>query len=213
MLLYTWIEEYKNIKKQGFNFSPNYTFHFDEEKKSMTIEQNENYLPENFYGENIQNITAIVGKNGSGKSNLLETIINDFISKNENGLTFHSKLFVLLNDNFLTIAVHEKYKGFELNFEFEHNFSGLHYYLIAHREVLGFFDKIDNEIQFMPLDERTLNIQNSIIYFSNLFDIRSLYIDKDKYYNSTLYDNRAIYANEKLINISTDSFLIVSVRC
>ncbi len=26
-LLYLWIEDYKNIKQQGFNFSPLYDFH------------------------------------------------------------------------------------------------------------------------------------------------------------------------------------------
>ncbi len=28
-LLYLWIEDYKNIKQQGFNFSPLYDFHFE----------------------------------------------------------------------------------------------------------------------------------------------------------------------------------------
>lgn len=29
-LLYVWIEDYKNIYHQGFNFSPKYRFGFDE---------------------------------------------------------------------------------------------------------------------------------------------------------------------------------------
>jgi len=71
-LVYLWVEEYKNIKKQGFNFSPRFNCRYDEEKKELSIDENDDYI-ENFFGKNI-NVTAIVGKNGSGKSNLLELL-------------------------------------------------------------------------------------------------------------------------------------------
>ena len=72
-LVYLWVEDYKNIKKQGFNFSPRFTCKYDEEKCELTIDENENYI-ENFFGDNI-NVTAIVGKNGSGKSSVLDLIL------------------------------------------------------------------------------------------------------------------------------------------
>jgi len=72
-LVYLWVEEYKNIQKQGFNFSPRFTCDYDEETKELTIDENDDYI-ENFFGDNI-NVTAIVGKNGSGKSNTLELLI------------------------------------------------------------------------------------------------------------------------------------------
>jgi len=79
-LVYLWVEDYKNIKKQGFNFSPNFECEFipvyeDEkvsEKSELKITQKENSLKD-FFGENI-NITAIVGENGSGKSSVLELL-------------------------------------------------------------------------------------------------------------------------------------------
>ena len=73
-LVYIWVEDYKNIQKQGFNFSPKFKCHYDEEKNELTIDENDDYIPD-FFGENI-NVTAIVGKNGSGKSNILNVIIN-----------------------------------------------------------------------------------------------------------------------------------------
>jgi len=71
-LVYLWVEDYKNIHKQGFNFSPKFNCDFD--GKNLTIKDNPDYI-ENFFGDNI-NVTAIVGENGSGKSQLLELIID-----------------------------------------------------------------------------------------------------------------------------------------
>ena len=84
-LVYLWVEDYKNIHKQGFNFSPNFDVKFtpvyeDEnlsKKSELRITPKENHLKD-FFGDNI-NITAIVGENGSGKSSLLVGITNDKI--------------------------------------------------------------------------------------------------------------------------------------
>ena len=82
-LVYLWVEKYKNIEKQGFNFSPRFECKFYDEYdedgklkdncKLEIIEKNEDEYIKDFFGENI-NVTAIVGKNGSGKSSILEYI-------------------------------------------------------------------------------------------------------------------------------------------
>lgn len=71
-LIYLYVEKYKNIKNQGFNFSSRFNCAYDKDKQKLTIEENDNYI-ENFFGENIE-VTAIVGENGAGKSNLLDLL-------------------------------------------------------------------------------------------------------------------------------------------
>ena len=91
-LLYIWIENFKNIKKQGFNFSSKYWFEFDYKKNELICKKNENYLPKDFFGDNIKNITAIVGENGSGKTSLIEFIHNGYYA-------FHETNFVVIIEN------------------------------------------------------------------------------------------------------------------
>lgn len=80
-LLYLWIEDFRNIKKQGFDFSAEFKFKMDEldEGKSnhplsykLTISKNESYV--NLFDGNIINVTGVIGKNGSGKSTLLHCL-------------------------------------------------------------------------------------------------------------------------------------------
>jgi len=58
------VEEYKNIHKQGFNFSPKFNCDFDGEtltiKDNVDENGNKQYI-DDFFGDNI-NVMAIVGR-------------------------------------------------------------------------------------------------------------------------------------------------------
>ena len=86
-LVYLWVEEYKNIYRQGFNFSPRFECKYDESSNKLTITENENYV--SIFPENI-NITAIVGENGSGKSSLLD-YISSLDRTNPSGIILYLK--------------------------------------------------------------------------------------------------------------------------
>ena len=115
-LVYLWVEDYKNIKRLGFNFSPRFECEYDEITKELTIDENEDYL-ENFFGENI-NITAIVGENGSGKSSL--TYQNMYNMKSfkiiyENDiLNIYKSIYIEEISNQVTIINNTKYKDWTI---------------------------------------------------------------------------------------------------
>lgn len=57
------------IKNKSFNISSSYHIDFDIELKRLNVSKNKGYI-DNFYGNNILDITAIVGKNGMGKTTI-----------------------------------------------------------------------------------------------------------------------------------------------
>lgn len=107
-LVYLWVEDYKNIHEQDFNFSPrfecsykNHVLTICDKKEKNNKCKNKSYI-ENFFGENI-NVTAIVGENGSGKSNILG-YINEYLSKIIQKLGgYKNNLFVLLLEDVVYI--------------------------------------------------------------------------------------------------------------
>lgn len=121
-----WVKEYKNIHKQGFNFSPRFECKFhDEYGEDGKLEDNckldifdkkknecqDNDYIENFFGDNI-NVTAIVGENGSGKSGVLEILTQ--ISYEDNIRNIGSFLYLLKEE--------EEYKCFTYNLNIKCDF-------------------------------------------------------------------------------------------
>ena len=100
-LVYLWVEKYKNIENQGFNFSPRFECEFfPKYDKNEKLEDDcelkitpKDYI-ENFFGKNI-NVTAIVGENGSGKSSIFE-ILSKILTLNHDFESFN--YFYILND-------------------------------------------------------------------------------------------------------------------
>jgi predicted ATP-binding protein involved in virulence len=114
-LVYLWVEDYKNIQKQGFNFSPRFRCEYDEEKNELNItdkdEMGESYT-KNFFGDNI-NVTAIVGENGAGKSSVLELLPYGEIPKT-NKLVFllfkKGNEYILLKPSSKEIIINKNFK-------------------------------------------------------------------------------------------------------
>jgi hypothetical protein len=86
-LCYIWIEEYKGFRNQGFNFATDYS------DSNITRTKNEKHI-KNFFGSGIINITGIIGKNASGKTNILELI--QYISEGANTI-INKPFFAIYN--------------------------------------------------------------------------------------------------------------------
>lgn len=91
-LLFVWINDFRNIKGKGYNLSRRYDISYDKEQKEISVNDingkpaianqlgklklnvDKDYL-DNFFTGNISNISALIGKNSTGKSNVLDLIL------------------------------------------------------------------------------------------------------------------------------------------
>lgn len=113
-LLYIWISEYKNLQNLEINFSNQYRFRYDKTTNKLSYSEYE-YFIDNFYGQNISNVTALIGENGAGKTNVLRLIM-DCIIDGENNLGDKIVLIYKIN-NILNI-----YYDKSINLIYDHNF-------------------------------------------------------------------------------------------
>lgn len=110
-LIYLYIRKYENIFENiGFNFSSNYVADFKD--NCLTIEENKNSIKQ-YYGENINNVVLFFGKNGVGKSTLLDILgmirddrIDDNYTRQESKRKIKSSYFMLYH-------LYDDYFGFE----------------------------------------------------------------------------------------------------
>ena len=111
-LEYLWIEDFKNIYNSGISFSNKFEINVqisdNKEKFKITINDNDLKTPKNFFGNKIEDINVIVGKNGSGKTNLLNLIhgklpissnhLHIYYDRNYNKLFYISSLNIDINN-------------------------------------------------------------------------------------------------------------------
>ena len=154
-LVYLWVDNYKNIKNQGFNFSPRFECEFkaeyDEDKKlkndcKLKITPKEHI--ENFFGKDI-NVTAIVGENGVGKSSIICDIFSSFNSQgclsNEN-----DNSFILLKDE---RNGYEIFRDIDIKIKLIENKKEISYEQVTHGQLKMYY--FANEI-INPFSRQTI---------------------------------------------------------
>ena len=193
-LLYIWIENYKNIKKQGFNFSPKHKFEFEPTFLACNIKTREKImvgggelthkkkdynLPEDFFGKDIVNITGVVGKNGVGKSSLIKAINYAFeFIKIENLnidyslLTYRERLdfktkFILVFSNNKIVSI-----NFDGNDARKLNISRS-IILLNNNKTSIMFNDIDNKVK--EFDKIDICIET--IFYANTFENKRLAVE------------------------------------
>jgi len=81
-LLYVYIDKYRCFKEQEIIFSNKFNVEFNKSNMTLKISKNKDYI--NIYPNNIVGINAIVGKNSSGKTCLLDLLGERIYSRNRN---------------------------------------------------------------------------------------------------------------------------------
>jgi hypothetical protein len=166
-ILFIYLEKYRNFSKQGFNFSAE--FNFTTEKRegdvSITIDKNPDYIPNFFENENILNVSAVIGQNGAGKSNILEFIRNE-LPFDQGGLRSNcivalgltskqrTQHFFLYVNNLPHVRIDDRTKQFNIT------------HLSPSETKTSAGEKIET---FDTIDELE---KASIIFYSNHFDLR-----------------------------------------
>ena len=220
-----WVEDYKNIQKQGFNFSPRFHCEYDEDKNELTIDENDDYIPD-FFGKNI-NVTAIVGKNGSGKSRILELLYLKFSFYPSNSLLIFRKdgQFFLIsklkiqNSSKLFITILEKKE--ELNNcifpSFDYSFQKSTYYKDKNFPVFpskyrdgkfNFHKEESNNIKTILTNYLTISTSNKLNIFNSYFEPAHVVVFQTKFFNrlETISDKNRGNAIKKLNKESYLSF-------
>lgn len=231
-LVYLWVEEYKNIKNQGFNFSPRFEFHYDKDSKKLTKIRDESTTYKSIFPDNI-NITAIVGENGSGKTSILERILDFFIESNNSIIIFaiDEKLYCNYNnfhdeieiiDTSIILGRNNKYLSVITNTsDFQNNEFFLNRELSIYEDlhpmsVKEHYSELTNEL--LKLNYSDLYSFESAIVFNSLIKTQSLIFKPIEYkieftkkhlryrlFDILLYDNF-------LNNIDSPDLMLISKK-
>lgn len=164
-LLFLWTRNFKNIVEQGFSFSDRSIYHYDTSQQKLLIKENPQYLP-HFFPGNITSVTAVIGANGAGKSNLFELLKYTLGSFHEGMSAIYAEL--------VSIVVFEKeiYYHQDLKISNIAELKSLGFAVFSYKESLAMhFD--ENDVR-QNLYMGTGNLYtNGYIYYSNVFDGRS----------------------------------------
>lgn len=163
-LLYVWVQEYKNISDQGFNFSPEYRFNYKSLKNELQIGQG-TALPPNFWGENVSNLTLLLGKNGAGKTSVLEIIKRPYVPKNA--------VYVFLHDH--KIIIRYKFENHPIDTSFRLEIEGIGHQMpkqvkIGSKKYDLLYENMNNEGYSGDLTKGKASFKDlNTVYYSPIF--------------------------------------------
>ncbi|KZL89402.1 AAA family ATPase [Clostridium magnum] len=106
-LIYVYVNKFRNIEKQEFKFSNKFNIFFNNVNGNLEISKNNDYFDMFKYDKKICNFTVIVGRNGVGKTNLLDVIgeFKNMHTRIENKDDSYFLIYLYSNDRFVVEAI------------------------------------------------------------------------------------------------------------
>ena len=206
-LLYLWIEDYKNIQNQGFNFSSKWKFDYQNEQ--LTVEERPNAI-DNFFGENIVNVTALVGANGSGKTSVLEFLYKTGIFENapnfkhnKNFKSIITDSYAINNNSFFFLVVDWSFSLFNPSLSS----------LIVNKNSFTEEFNLASDRELYPEKKLPHEEINYAIYYSPFIRRRELYTELNLYPDSNISTGRLLKkhiqrdGNDNSINSTNATYL------
>lgn len=195
-LKFVYIREYKNIINTGFNFNHSIDQEFLFENNELIISNLSKSL-NNFFKENISNVTAIVGKNGSGKTNLTEFINYNLAHATNEGLSTYMKnngLIILDNWIFVQNEIEIKNNdylesiGYKIlkfeNAPLDDNQGEVRWHEMARNKYIYYNPTFD--LRGIPVTDNLINISTTMLVYSDYKNSDKLFsyvVDKDSKIN------------------------------
>lgn len=157
-LLYIFIQKFASLENQGVSLTSKFHIDYDFKKEKLTITDSDCSLSK-YFRNNILDIKAIIGSNGSGKSSIIKYLFHEcYVTTAYLHGEYPSSFFVFLN-NSNEIVIHRNQLNPLTNLEIEN---------LTKENITIKRDSYYNE----AFNWKNLSLfQNyGIIYFSNLFD-------------------------------------------
>lgn len=207
--IFLWVREYKGLKNFKLNLDSNYEVDLvinenlkDKDILFESLDIKINKQIKNFYSKNIDDIKLLIGKNGVGKSTILE-ILSTPLLKNEEHLmiykccddTFHIEGYILSDDYLFKFLKNKKeYYNPYFNFRITKDNNFIHENLdVSNSEIVRIKDDIE-KLNFQKLkiviDEKdyrkgnvgkyniNLSLKSNVSIYNYL--IEEKYIEKNK---------------------------------
>lgn len=205
-LLYLWVRKYKNIEHQGFNLSSKVTFETivnsqeDDDTLNVTLTHLENEKYFSLFPSNIIDVKAVIGENGSGKTNLLEAILDFFLGKRNKfkGFLVTSDK-IIIRDKLKFVEVPKELFGKTIDFIYPEDISNF-----SSGEIKG---NLSREEAFKIIRSNLMET-----YFKDNYIIKyASFINMDNIHNVDGIENDyAKYENGEpnFINIATESMIV-----
>ena len=102
---YIWVKDFQSFKQKGVNLSSKYFITFEttsvdlDVTGTLRIKLNPNYIDNFFEKKEIKDVAAIIGKNGAGKSTILEYIKSHFPQGLEANVSSDLAVYSFFNDD------------------------------------------------------------------------------------------------------------------